>query len=325
MIIVLCDLIDENYKQMNLELIGKARDLAAQGREEVTALAVGAYHPNHFLELHRFGAQRILYHDVSSCYNYFIISKLVQKVIEGYDRVMMMFPATGLYRSVAAAVSVQCGGGLTADVIEIQTDENYGFTFTRAAMGASVIAEIVCINTKIQLCTVKQNVFRSYMVPLEIADSLQCEEVAFEKQDLYGERIQLIDCVALEKEKSNDLLKAKMIFSLGRGVNHADIETVREIADKYGAGVGTTRVLVEGGLMPKTRQIGQSGLTVMPNLYIAIGISGASQHIVGMRNSKKIIAINRDEKAPIFEYADYAIVDDAHTVIHQLKRLLLQG
>lgn len=319
MIAVLCDLIVDMYEILNLELLGKARSLADENNEKVMAVAIGNDTDDSREKLLHIRADYILYINVEAHYTYWSVSKAVKQYLEKYAPALVLFAATSFYKSVAASVAVSCGAGLTADCIDINTDAVYKYKFTRAAMGASVIAEIVCINTEIRLCTIKQNVFKKYIEPIRKAKDLKYETFAFTPAQ--NIKINEISRSALEI-KEEALTKAKFIIGIGRGVGVSDLAKVQEIAGLLKAELGGTRVLVENGILPKSKQIGQSGLTISPNIYLALGISGASQHIVGIQNSKKIIAVNQDENSPIFEYADYAIVADTHDVINSLYQKL---
>lgn len=319
MIIVVCDLKNQRYQQINFEMLGKARSLESVDQSEVLAIVIGGGEQDSFTDLFKHGAQKILYNQFEVSYNPWMITQFISKIVMEQNPDLVMLPASGLYKCVSASVAVTVHGGLTADCIEIHRNDQMEYVFTRAAMGASVIAEIICINTNIRLCTIKENVFSGYIKTIDI-NAVESEYVCLETENYYARFVKPIEQVILENEEKNYLDKAKIVFSVGRGVKPQDLEDIKVIAHKYNAELGGTRVLIEEGLLPKSRQIGQSGITVIPNLYIAIGISGASQHIVGMQNSQKIIAINNDANAPIFEYADYAVIADSHEIIQSLKK-----
>lgn len=179
----------------------------------------------------------------------------------------------------------------------------------------------MCINSEIEMCTVKNNVFN-------IGHNIDKKPVNIEFYDYKGDResnISLYTTInrVLNKEKNNDdFTSSKLVFVVGRGVKGTEtLNLLRKVASKYGAQILGTRAAVEEYLIEKNRQVGQSGISICPDIYVGFGVSGASQHIVGIKNSKIIIAVNKDKSAPIFNYADYAIIEDVTTILLELDKL----
>jgi len=320
-IFVICDSDFNNQDQSSAEMLGKAREIRL-GNEQVTAVVFGDLDMESRRCLFRAGAQKIiavqteLPIEVYMAVNYIV--ELLRKEMPG----LVMFPDTAKMKLVAAQTATYIEAGLTADCIDIKRS-NDNYVFLRAALSSSVIAEIMCVNSDIQLCTVKRGVFEDCIgVFQEIEDAGRevYQKYISEQEDIKKFVIQPI-CTVLGRQVQNSLANAKIIFSLGRGVAREDVPKVEKMAKSWGAEVGCTRIMAENGVIDKSRQIGQSGKSVAPELYIAIGISGASQHIVGIHRSKIIIAINRNPEAPIMNYADYGIIRDSKEVIEGLQSI----
>ena len=228
---------------------------------------------------------------------------------------LILFPSNEWGRCCAAEAAVMLGGGLTADCVDIEWSPEQGFIFKRAALSSSVIAGIVCINTKLAMCTVKENTFPEMTFSADevktIDDSCKPEDV------LDTPKRKIIDIKPLRKTTSSgDLSGARLVFGFGRGLD--DISLFKKAAEACGAEIAGSRPVVEAGRLEKERQVGQSGISVAPAVYVAFGISGASQHMAGIKNAKTVIAVNKDPEAPIFRYADYKIVEDCDLFLEEL-------
>ena len=164
------------------------------------------------------------------------------------------------------------------------------------------------------MCTVKPNIFIPYVKQVDFQKE-EVEEFHCEVRSDYADRIHWVGTKENDTVEVCKLEKSKIIFAVGRGVSDEDFQGIQKLANHYGADIGGTRIMVEKGKIPKARQIGQSGVNVAPDLYIAFGISGANQHIAGIQNAKNVIAINSDEKAAIFDYSDYGMISDVHDVV----------
>lgn len=318
---VICDPSSPDITS-SLEMISKASLLAKQSQSTVGAVCLGIYDNFMYDKLFRHGAHHIVcVQNEFESDDYLAFSSVIGEVIKEHEADLVMFPETTLCKAIAATVSTQLGAGLTADCIDIDLVDGQ-FIFSRTALNSSVIADIQCINTKYQCCTVKNRVFHDCIHEIEMIDMVENTTGTIEFKEAYPtasiyRALKRIGIESFQKDVVN-IASTKIIFAVGRGINREDFYSVGQLAGLVGAEVGGTRIMVENGLIPKSRQIGQSGIHVVPDLYVAFGISGASQHIVGMKSSKTIIAINHDKEAPIFRYADYGIVDDAHNVITSL-------
>lgn len=311
-ILVVCDPNIDHYEELNFQLLGKARALSQDNGSEVLCIYWGGDRV-YAKELIYYGANSVILCDCNA-EDYTILTKAVKQILEEYLPNLVLFTGTSMGKAVAATVATLVGGGLVADCIEIQSKENQKYIFFRAALSSQIIAKIVCTEDSIQMCTVKPNVFNQYVKRNEMVQENLLEYPCDLKSD-YDDGLQVVELLENAYEEPCSLEKSKLIFSVGRGVNDEDFEAIKKLANLYGAELGGTRIMVEKGKIPKTRQIGQSGTNVAPELYIAFGISGANQHIAGIQNAKNVIAINNDEKAAIFSYSDYAIVSDVHDVV----------
>src|SRR5574344_445546 len=237
------------------------------------------------------------------------------EVIKKINPAIILVGATTEGRDLAPRLASNLHAGLTADCIELDINEKGQLAATRPTFGGQLMATILS-KSNIQMATVRENVFK----PME-HDTPKQTEYIYDKAEIYGlyERVKILNFAkGIEKER-NKLLDAKIIVSGGKGMKTAKgFELLKEFADTLGAEVGASRGATDIGIAPKNMQIGQTGITVSPKIYIACGISGAIQHIVGMENSDKIFAINIDENAPIFEHADYGIVGDVFEILPKL-------
>lgn len=310
---VVCHPTTFNHEH-TLQLLTKARDLVTHHEGRVTAIAMGPYQEEAFQELTRHGASRIIYTHQENPYGQQV--EILTELIDTYRPSLLLFSATQYAKGLAATLSSRFEAGLTADCIDIEMDDDGMYTFSRAAMNDSVIARIKCMNSTYQMCTVKENVFVA--VPLEEAPEPRIETFHHEGAH-HRTMVQIIESKLRESRKSANLNKAKVIFGIGRGVGQDTLSRIEKLAIKYDAAIAGTRAAVEENLIEKGRQVGQSGISICPQLYIGFGISGASQHIVGIKNAEVIVAINNNRQAPIFDYADYGIVDDIEVVLDALE------
>lgn len=245
-------------------------------------------------------------------------AKILAQMAERENPKIIIFPSNQRNKEISSRLSILLEAGLTADCLELEY-VGEEFIFSRTANGDSVIAKIKGQNSTIQICTLKES------SQLNTKQELVSEEKSIQSYDFLGEK-KLCRKVVKEILKSAatkiEFNKAKIIFGIGRGVSTTeDIERIKNIAQKIGAEYGCTKSISDSLLMEETRKIGQSGQVIAPDLYIAIGISGSTQHLVGIKNSKQIVAINNDSDAPIFKYADVGILGDAHEFIKELETL----
>lgn len=305
----------EYNKRHIFQLISKACELKEDKSQNVCVVYIGKKDKDFFDELQKYGTNQLILVEVSLI-NESICTNIIKELVTNYKPFLLMFPSTRYSKVVAARVSSIFNVGLTADCINIRR-ENDNFVYVRAAINDSIIASIRCVNSLFEMCTVKENVFESK----ESRDNEPMFKRKFiPEQHLTEATDQKIVLEIKSKEKSNTekLMAAKIVFGVGRGVSERGYQLLKKVAEKFHAEIVGTRNVVEQGILPKSRQVGQSGVNISPNIYVCLGISGACQHIVGVKNAKFIIAVNTDRDAPVFQYADYAIVEDSEKFLEEL-------
>ncbi|MDR1591548.1 MAG: electron transfer flavoprotein subunit alpha/FixB family protein [Prevotellaceae bacterium] len=300
-----------------LELLGKASELAALVHEKVIALLVGYNIASQAQLLIEYGADEVIVVD-DICLKDYLTEPYTQAVSQALDTVKpgaVLFGATTIGRDLAPRLSARLKTGLTADCtgLEIDTETN-NLLMTRPAFGGNLMATIICDEHRPQMSTVRPGVMRR--APRDA--SRKGTITPFAPQfNLSKSRVRLIETVRDDKGKI-DITEAKILISGGRGIGTTDGFTkLYALAEAMGskAEVSSSRAMVDAGLIDHARQVGQTGKTVRPDLYLACGISGAIQHLAGMEEADFIVAINKDKFAPIFQVADVGIVGDVHRIL----------
>lgn len=305
------------------QMLAKAAELGREKGFSVSVVCIGSHTESELWEFLKYGANRAIVCSVEAELSELEFFDVLVKIVCHFNQpALIMFPSSVFLRPVAAYMSAHFESGLTADCINIEADDYGGFIFSRAALNSSVIAKVVCVNTEMAMCTVKNNVF------IESAISELCniriEKFHYNENSMVKRpKIEVISReVNNEKSKSIGISEAKRIFAFGRGsARDENLALLRRNADKYGALIVGTRAVVEDQLIEKSFQVGQSGISVAPEVYVCFGVSGATQHIVGIANSQIIVSVNNDPDAPIFEYSDYAVVDDAEIILKELVKI----
>jgi electron transfer flavoprotein alpha subunit/NAD-dependent dihydropyrimidine dehydrogenase PreA subunit len=302
---------------ISIEMMGQGRKLADQRKVALTACVLGHNVEHIAKEAISFGADRVFWVDDISLASYSTApyaSTLINLVRE-YRPEIFLLGASSRGRDLAGSVASVLYTGLTADCTGLEIDPEHGLLLqTRPAFGGNIMATIICPNHRPQMATVRQRVFE-----MPVADSRRQGQVIPIKAALSAEQIttHVVDSI-LEKDEIN-LADARIIVSGGRGVGGpAGFETIRKLADLLGGAVGASRSAVDAGWISYAHQVGQTGRTVRPDLYIACGISGQIQHLAGMKTSKVIVAINKNPDAPIFNVANYGIVGDLFQIVPAL-------
>lgn len=307
---------------VSFELLGKARELANDLETDVTAILLG-YNIKHLAnELVAYGADRVIIADDEALKDYMTeyYTSAVSKIIEERKPEAVLFGATSIGRDLAPRISARVRTGLTADCTKLEIDnESHQMRMTRPAFGGNLMATIVCPEYRPQMATVRPGV----MQKAERDDTRKAEILEFNHGfEKNGCCVEIAEVIKKEKAKC-DIQEAKILVSGGRGLGSKEnFEMLYELAKVLGGEVSASRACVDAGWVDKELQVGQTGKTVRPHLYIAVGISGAIQHIAGMEESDIIIAINKDESAPIFDVADYGIVGDLNKIIPELIKKL---
>ena len=301
--------------EVSWELLGVGAELAAARKEELCSICLGENVEHLCREAFSYGASKVYLVDDPVFHYYRTESyyKAICHLIEKYKPEIVLFGATGQGRDLAGAVATSLQTGLTADCTGLAIDDKGFLLQTRPAFGGNIMATILTEYTRPQMSTV-----RPHVMPLPEKDTSRTGEIIRETVPIKEEDIaaKVLEIIADAKGDAVDVAAADIIVSGGRGMcNTENYSILQELADELGGVVGCSRAAVEAGWMPLERQVGQTGKTVRPKIYIACGISGAIQHLVGMQDSDVIIAINRDRHAPIFEVATYGIVGDLFQII----------
>lgn len=317
-ILIYAQLTHENYiHTVFFELLDKAKELSSKlGGVEVSAVIFTSLSMiDEFKEsFQNMGLDKVycFENDLFKNYSTLYYSKLIVNLVKEIKPEIFLIGATSQGRDLAPRISSALHTGLTADCTGLDINEKGLLAATRPTFGGELMATILC-KTYPQMATVRPGVFRVNSV-----EDRKDTEFIFPQYSLDGikDGVKLIDFRSDFESLINELDSAEIIVAGGMGLkNEKGFELLKEFATKIGATVGATRAAVEAGLAPSSVQIGQTGKTVRPKLYIACGISGAIQHIVGMEKSQYIIAINTDKDAPIFEIADTGIVGDFFEII----------
>jgi len=302
------------------ELLGVGADLANQRGEELCSVVIGDKVEHLCLESFAYGARKAhiidapLFHYYRTESYYKAICYLVRK----YRPEIILIGATGLGRDLAGAVATELQTGLTADCTGLSIDERGYLLQTRPAFGGNIMATILTERTRPQMATVRPHVMTLPAKDPSRKGEIISETVPFEEADI---AVKVLEAIDERKAGEIDVASADIIVSGGRGMRAKEnFSLLQELADELGGVVGSSRGAVEAGWMPAERQVGQTGKTVRPKVYIACGISGAIQHLVGMQDSDVIVAINSDKNAPIFEVSTYGIVGDVLKIVPALTK-----
>ncbi len=304
------------------ELLGIGRKLADELKSELCAVLFGK--SDEVEELIKWGADKVYYVN-SSDYTYLdddLYSKTLVKLVNEYKPEIILAGATATGRSFIPRVAARLRVGLTADCTSLEIDKETGNLLQiRPAFGGNIMATIICPNSRPQIATVRPRV----MKPGEYNPSKNGEIIKIDSLKPSG-KVKVLERIEDKSFCRVNLQDAKVIVSGGRGIGGpADFKMLWELANLLGGTVGASRAAVDEGWIPYAHQIGQTGKTVCPKIYIACGISGAVQHLVGMQSSDIIVAINKDPNAPIFNVATYGIVGDAKEIIPLIIKKLKQG
>ncbi|MFJ1621290.1 electron transfer flavoprotein subunit alpha/FixB family protein [Streptomyces sp. NPDC088190] len=308
-VLVFVDHVDGAVRKPTLELLTLARRVG-----EPVAVAVGAGAGGTAEVLAGHGAVRVLTAEAPEFGDYLVVPKVdaLQAAVEAVSPVAVLVPSSAEGKEVAARLAVRIGSGLITDAVDLEAGEG-GVVATQSAFAASFTTRSR-VSRGVPVVTVKPN-----SVAVEAfagAGAVEVLEVSFSAQAT-GTRV--TGRTPRESTGRPELTEAAIVVSGGRGVNGAEnFHVIESLADSLGAAVGASRAAVDAGWYPHSSQVGQTGKSVSPQLYIASGISGAIQHRAGMQTSKTIVAINKDAEAPIFDLVDYGVVGDLFQVVPQL-------
>lgn len=321
-VFVVGEQIDSNIHPVTIELIGEGKKLADKLGKKLSVVIAGSGIEQQAEKLQHYGVDSVICidHPLLKDYTTDGYAVAIEEVIRDKKPEIVLIGATSIGRDLGPRLSAKLGTGLTADCTKLEIDENdHKLLQTRPAFGGNLMATIICPKNRPQMSTVRPGVMEKAKysdnksgVIEKITPNLKEEDIRtklVKKEDLNGNRVNLID--------------AKVVVSGGRGLKSKEgFELVRQLADAVKGEVGSSRAAVDSGWIDQAHQVGQTGTTVHPDLYIACGISGAIQHQAGMHESKYIVAINKDPGAPIFEICDYGIVGDLYEVIPSIIQSL---
>ncbi len=313
---------DNKLMPVVIELMGEGRRLADEIGCRLGVIVCGENIDRITYELGCYGADLIYSADAPELRTYTTdaYTKVIYEAVIKYKPEILLLGATHIGRDLGPSIAVKCGTGLTADCTKLEINpEDKKLMQTRPAFGGNLMATIVCEKHRPQMATVRPGI----MEKARYDRSRQCSEIRlpvdFEEEEL---RERVIKVVKSMREQVS-LTDADVVVSGGLGLGGPEgFELIRKLAARLGGVVGSSRAAVDAGWIPHSHQVGQTGTTVRPKIYIACGISGAIQHLAGMQDSKCIIAINKNESAPIFEVADYGLVGDLYKVIPAILNAL---
>lgn len=319
-IFVYCEYRRGVLAPVSMELLGIGRKLAEIRGVELSAVLIGSETGDTAKQLIGYGADTVYRVDTPELANFSEDSytTVLTSLIQEHKPEIVLAGATAIGRSFIPAVATTLNAGLTADCTKLEIREEDGALLqTRPAFGGNIMATIVCPDHRPQMSTVRPKVMKA--LEFDIDRQGEIVEVVPPASELTS-RIKVLESVVSEETNVN-IQESEILVSGGRGLeNDKGFELIKELADSMDANVSASRAVVDAGWIPYPHQVGQTGKTVAPKLYIACGISGAVQHVAGMQSSETIVAINRDENAPIFDVADYGLVGDVFEIIPKLIR-----
>jgi len=307
---------------VSIELIGEGRKIADELDTELTAILLGKDVEDLAKQLIKYGADNVLYgeSELLQIYTTDGYTKVICDLIKERKPEIMLIGATNIGRDLGPRISARIHTGLTADCTRLEVDkENRRLLQTRPAFGGNLMATIICPNHRPQMSTVRPGVMEKAKYDESRLGNIEKFVPNLREEDIKAKVLEVVK----EAKAQVKLEEANIIVSGGRGLGNPEgFKLIEELAEKLGAVVGASRATVDAGWIDQSHQVGQTGKTVRPTLYIACGISGAIQHLAGMQESEVIVAINKDKNAPIFKIADYGVVGDVYEVLPELIEAL---
>jgi len=323
---VVGEVTDGHLAGVSLELLGKGRDLAETLEVPLSLVLLGDEVEPLAVTAGEYGADQVylVEHPVLHHYRTAPYTDVISGLINRHRPEIVLFGATAMGRDLASRIAARIQAGLTADCTGLEIDREERLLLqTRPAFGGNVMATIVCRHARPQMATVRPKVMtKREPQPGRAAEIIPVRVELDERRAL----TRILEVIREESGAHVNLAEADIIVSGGRGLGKAEnFALIQELADVLGGAVGASRATVDAGWIPAYHQVGQTGKTVKPRLYIACGISGAVQHLAGMASSDCIVAINKDPHAPIFDVAHYAIVGDLFEVVPALIKQVKQA
>lgn len=313
---------DNQLQKVGIELLGKARELADDLGQQVVAMLIGENVKQHAELLIHHGADKVIIVEDPILKEYVTepYTKAIYNIIKKYDPEIVIYGASSIGRDLAPRLASRIHTGLTADCTKLEIDpETKLLMMTRPAFGGNLMATILCEEFRPQMATVRPGVMQALENDPNRKGQVIEEKIDFEPSDMN------VKIVSIEKaeSKKKDITEASILVSAGRGIGGPEgFENLEGLANVLDAEISSSRAVVDAGWITKDRQVGQTGKTVRPEVYFALGISGAIQHLAGMEESDLIIAINKNETAPIFEVADLGVVGDLNAIVPKLTEAI---
>ena len=315
-VFVIAEQREGSLQPVTLELLGKARELADIRGTDVSAILLGAAVENLSDQLIQYGADRVFVSEAEFLKYYRTIpyERIISGIIEEYKPEVVLVGATTFGRDLAPRIANRFRTGLTADCTGLEMSDDGLLLQTRPAFGGNIMATITTPGHRPQMATVRSGVMSAVSFSGKKGEKIKIQAVESEKD----KRVEILN--QIKKEKKGVLLeKAEVIVSGGRGIGDPkNFKMLEELAALFSGQIGASRAVVDMGWIDHDHQVGQTGKTVKPRIYIACGISGAVQHLAGMQSSDLIIAINKDPHAPILQMAHFGLVGDMHRIIPEL-------
>ncbi|MFX0187829.1 MAG: electron transfer flavoprotein subunit alpha/FixB family protein [Candidatus Hodarchaeota archaeon] len=306
--------------ECSLQILGKAREIADKLEQKLVAIVVALDAEQYLPVIEENGVDKIIYlsHQDLKHYHERIFTDLVYDIVEKHKPSIFLFPSTEAGNALAARLAYRLRTGLVSSVLDLELSDEFGNNLLigdKPAYLGNVVAQIICPNTRPQMCTVTLGTFQKKQLK---KDNVEIEKVEYE-YDKNNIKIKIIGAPTRKDKPTATLSDAKFVIGGGHGlVSKDNFDKLNELANLTNGQVGGTRRPILDGWMPEHLQIGISGETIFSDLYLAFGISGAIQHIVGITDSKTIIAINKDPNAPIFKVADYCVIGDTNEILEGL-------
>ena len=311
---VFVEIKNADIRGVTFELLGKAKELAENSDDKVCAVILGKDGSKFCEDLSYYDVDKIYLCESEILNDYLneTYSSVLINLTKKYMPNILLFPATKIGRDLAPRVAASLETGLTTDCIDLKVQDG-NLVQTRSVYGGNYLVDIICPEKRPQITSVRPNV----MEKSEPTEKNQPEIINFPLGlDPIQLKTKIIEKIKTTTSEVKPIDEADIIVSGGRGIGSKEnFKIIEELAGVLNAAVGASRASVDAGWISKSCQVGQSGTVVCPNIYIACGISGTTQHLVGMKSSKIIIAINKDPNAPIFEVCDYGIVGDFKVIV----------
>lgn len=320
-ILVHVEMKEGQPRDASLELLGAAHRLKEILQEEVSAVILGNNVAGFTSLLASYGAEKIYVaeHNLLEHYTPDAYTKVLSSIVIEHKPSIVLYPATPNCRDLASKIAARLKTGLAADCTDLKINENKQLVQVRPDFGGKDLSEILT-KTRPQMITVRPGAYKKLIPDYSRTAKIEKVKVDLRPQDI---RIKILNIEKAKPEGADDLVKSHIVASVGMGLGSKEnMPIIEEFVQAIGASMGASRPVVERGWLPRDRQVGQSGKTLSPKLYFAIGLSGSVQHRVGMENSEFIVAINSDPDAPIFKFCNFGIVGDLFKVLPVLTEEL---